>query len=38
VWLVAKRLANANITMGPIDREARREYDSRIEQQLPNAG
>jgi NAD(P)-dependent dehydrogenase (short-subunit alcohol dehydrogenase family) len=37
-WLVAKRLTNANITMGPIDREARREYDSRIEQQLPNAG
>jgi NAD(P)-dependent dehydrogenase (short-subunit alcohol dehydrogenase family) len=38
LWLLARRLTNANITMGPIDREARREYDSRIEEQLPRGG
>jgi NAD(P)-dependent dehydrogenase (short-subunit alcohol dehydrogenase family) len=34
VWMLSRRLLNANRTMGPIDREARSEYDSRIEQQL----
>jgi NAD(P)-dependent dehydrogenase (short-subunit alcohol dehydrogenase family) len=35
LWLLARRLTRADRTMGPIDRDARREYDSRIEQQLP---
>jgi NAD(P)-dependent dehydrogenase (short-subunit alcohol dehydrogenase family) len=36
VWMLARKLTNANITMGPIDRDARREYDSRIAEQLPH--
>ncbi len=35
VWLLGRRLTNANRTMGPIDRSARSEYDARIEAQLP---
>lgn len=36
VWMLARRLTKANRTMGPIDRDARAEYDSRIEAQLPD--
>jgi NAD(P)-dependent dehydrogenase (short-subunit alcohol dehydrogenase family) len=35
VWMLGRRLTKANRTMGPIDRAARREYDSRIDAQLP---
>jgi short-subunit dehydrogenase len=35
IWMLARRLTNADRTMGPIDRSARREYDARIEAQLP---
>jgi NAD(P)-dependent dehydrogenase (short-subunit alcohol dehydrogenase family) len=34
VWMLSRRLFNANRTMGPIDRDARSEYDARIEAQL----
>jgi NAD(P)-dependent dehydrogenase (short-subunit alcohol dehydrogenase family) len=34
IWLLSRRLLNAGRTMGPIDREARAEYDARIEAQL----
>ncbi len=36
VWLLARSLTGADRTLGPIDRDARREYDSRIEAQLPD--
>jgi NAD(P)-dependent dehydrogenase (short-subunit alcohol dehydrogenase family) len=35
LWTLARRLTKADRTMGPIDREARRDYDSRIDAQLP---
>jgi NAD(P)-dependent dehydrogenase (short-subunit alcohol dehydrogenase family) len=35
LWLLGRRLTNANRTMGPIDRDARSDYDARIEAQLP---
>lgn len=31
LWLLGRRLVNADRTMGPIDRDARAEYDARIE-------
>jgi NAD(P)-dependent dehydrogenase (short-subunit alcohol dehydrogenase family) len=34
VWMLSRRLLSADRTMGPIDRQARSEYDARIEQQL----
>ncbi|HWE33075.1 MAG TPA: SDR family NAD(P)-dependent oxidoreductase [Solirubrobacteraceae bacterium] len=36
VWLLARKLVGADRTLGPIDRDARREYDARIEAQLPD--
>jgi NAD(P)-dependent dehydrogenase (short-subunit alcohol dehydrogenase family) len=36
VWLLARKLVGADRTLGPIDRDARREYDERIEAQLPD--
>ncbi len=35
VWLLARKVLGADRTLGPIDRDARREYDERIEAQLP---
>jgi NAD(P)-dependent dehydrogenase (short-subunit alcohol dehydrogenase family) len=37
MWLLARRLTRADRTVGPIDREARREYDARIAVQTEGA-
>ncbi|WP_078308127.1 MULTISPECIES: SDR family NAD(P)-dependent oxidoreductase [unclassified Mycobacterium] len=34
LWLLGRRVVNADRTVGPVDRRARSEYDGRIEQQV----
>jgi NAD(P)-dependent dehydrogenase (short-subunit alcohol dehydrogenase family) len=34
LWLLGRRVVNADRTVGPVDRRARGEYDGRIEQQV----
>lgn len=34
LWLLGRRVVNADRTVGPVDRRARSEYDGRIEQQI----
>ncbi|MUM19767.1 SDR family NAD(P)-dependent oxidoreductase [Mycobacterium sp. CBMA271] len=34
LWLLSRRIVNADRTVGPVDRRARSEYDGRIDQQV----